>query len=313
MITILYGIKDDYSDVTRKAHLLSTNNIIIIPANDVNRAELFGDPHPNILKHILIKTVCDGNQSEILYNNDQKIVIDFTKYKISFEKNWYDYSIPDAKKRLSHIHTNLFLKYGNFWEEYPEQLMTVTHLGKNNKVLEIGGNIGRNTLVIATILENDKNLVTLEPHPDIVKQLEHNKAINNYTFNIENAALSYRKLIQKGWESYPGELAVNDLSFSEAGFININTITFEELEIKYDIIFDTIIADCEGALYYILQDNPNILDNIKLFITENDYQDINHKNFIDNLLREKQFERIYFAGMGWGPCKDFFYEVWKKN
>lgn len=309
-ITILYGITNNYSDITRIAHFLSVNDIITIPANDVQRAILFGDPQPNILKHILIRTVCDGIQKETIYKNNQEIVIDFSKYNTLSKKYICDHSISDAKQKLNCIHNNVRLKYGNFWEEYPEQLMTATYLDKNSKVLELGGNIGRNTLVIATILENDKNLVTLEPHPEIVKQLEHNKEINMCTFNIENAALSYRKLIQKGWASYPGELVIGN---NQNEFININIITFEELEKKYDIIFDTIIADCEGALYYILQDNPNILDNIKLFIMENDYQDINHKNFVDDLLKEKHFERIYFSGLGWGPCKDFFYEVWKKN
>jgi hypothetical protein len=96
------------------------------------------------------------------------------------------------------------------------------------------------------------------------------------------------------------------------GYTEVKTITYEELERKYDVVFDTIIADCEGALYYILADNPNILDNIKLMIMENDYRDINQKKLVDAILTYKGLTRCYYQCGGWHPCFDNFYEVWKK-
>ena len=94
---------------------------------------------------------------------------------------------------------------------------------------------------------------------------------------------------------------------------NINIITYDEIKKKYNIVFDTLILDCEGAFYYILMDMPEILENIKLIIMENDYHNIDHKNYIDSILKSNNFYVDYTQSGGWGPCYNNFYEVWKKD
>ena len=96
------------------------------------------------------------------------------------------------------------------------------------------------------------------------------------------------------------------------GYKNVNIINLEQLKDKYNIIFDTLVVDCEGAFYYILLDMPEILNNIKLIIMENDYWDQSHKMYVDNVLREKGFILDYAESGGWGPCFNNFFEVWKK-
>jgi hypothetical protein len=131
-------------------------------------------------------------------------------------------------------------------------------------------------------------------------------------FYIENSALSQRKLIQKGWNTIVSDTVLE-------GYKSVNTITLSELMEKYKIVFDTLIIDCEGAFYYILKDMPDILNNIKLIITENDYRDINHKNYIDTILKENNFYVDYFEKGSKEaqdlkfPCYLNFYEVWKRN
>jgi hypothetical protein len=83
-------------------------------------------------------------------------------------------------------------------------------------------------------------------------------------FFVENSALSKRPLIQKDWDTIVSDVVLE-------GYKKVNTITLEELHYKYKIEFDTLILDCEGAFYYILLDMPEILNNIKLIIVENDY------------------------------------------
>lgn len=120
--------------------------------------------------------------------------------------------------------------------------MAIRYLTGNEKVLEIGGNIGRNSLIIASILNNNNNnnFVTLESDGNISKQLIENRDLNNFNFYIESSALSKRKLIQKVWDTIPSDTL-------QEGYNWINTITFHELKIKYNIDFDTLILDCEGA------------------------------------------------------------------
>ena len=167
--------------------------------------------------------------------------------------------------------------------ELPEQLMVVRYLKGNERVLEIGGNIGRNSLVISSILgKNSENLVVLESDRDNALKLKENREINNMKFHIEASALSVRKLIQKDWNTIVCDKLL-------PGYKEVDIISFKALKKKYNIKFDTLVLDCEGAFYYILKDMPEILENIKLIITENDYSQRDQKLYVDTILKRNNF------------------------
>ena len=65
----------------------------------------------------------------------------------------------DAK--LQELQQNIKIEHGSLAEEYPEQLMSYIFLYLDSKVLEIGGNIGRNSMIIASKVSNE-NYVVLE-------------------------------------------------------------------------------------------------------------------------------------------------------
>ena len=47
----------------------------------------------------------------------------------------------------------------------------------------------------------------------------------------------------------------------------INTITWNELKQKYNMNFNVLVVDCEGALYYTLKDEPefsNVFETIMI-------------------------------------------------
>lgn len=124
---------------------------------------------------------------------------------------------------------------------------------------------------------------------------------------MENAALSKRDLVQKGWNTM--EVPTGNAE----GYYTVNKISLQELKEKYPLKFDTLILDCEGAFYYILLDMPEILNNIELILMENDYWDISQKIYIDQVLKNNNFYVHYKEKGGWGPCEENFFEVWKKN
>ncbi len=297
---IKYGSINNNIDVTDIClTILNKDNIISIPYGDNNRIVYFTDPMPGMSKNIFIFTDDDMYK----YNDNYSIKIDLINSKLIIidEKG----ILNKIDNRLNEIHSKLNIKYGSLSDELPEQKMAIRFLKGDEKVLEIGGNIGRNSLVISSILNDQSNLVVLESNISIANHLEENKLLNNYKFNIESSALSNRKLIQKGWDTIPSD-------YLYVGYSWVNTITLKDLEKKYNIEFDTLILDCEGAFYYILIDMPEILNNIKLIIMENDYTDISHKQYIDTKLIENKFNRVYVESGGWGPCRDNFFEVWKK-
>jgi FkbM family methyltransferase len=292
---ICYGVTNNNMEVTDMCMKQIKNNIIIIPSGDANRANLFTDPLVGIHKYIIIEH--DGIITK--YNEYVQIRINTITNEIETVNN------SDINNKLLNIHSKLKINHGNLNDEIPEQKMVVRYLTGNEKVLEIGGNIGRNTMVIASIVDN-ANMVTLECDPTISKQLTENRDLNNFKFNIECAALSNRKLIQKGWDTMPSDTLLD-------GFSWVNTITLDNLKNKYNIAFDTLVLDCEGAFYYILIDMPQILDNIHLIIMENDYWDISHKQYIDDVLLKNNFKVDYAEQGGWGPCYNNFFEVWKRQ
>jgi FkbM family methyltransferase len=325
---ILYGTKETNIDVTERCYgKLMKENIIKIPRDDNVRANFFSDPLFGVVKSIfIIKENKEGQESQDSQNNliqeydhltdiyiDTKTSEIYTKELP--ECNAVIYSNSDYKQKLKNIHSQLKIGYGDFEEEYSEQLMAVRYLTGNEKVLELGSNIGRNSLVINYILsqKNNNNFVTLESDTDISNILKYNRDLNKFNFHIENAALSKRRLIQRNWDTICSDVLLD-------GYKNVNTITLEELNKKYNIDFDTLILDCEGAFYYILLDMPEILNNIKLIIMENDYYNINHKNYIDDILLKNNFYVDYVECGGsmlaynkFPHLYDRFFEVWKKK
>lgn len=307
MKQILYGTELKYIDVTLNCVNLfkkGTNRIgneFFIPPLDGERCRLFGDPLSGILKHIIILY---ENEREILPHGTPKY-INFNDIDInSFSRKEIDFN-TDV---LQQIHKNNSLLSGTFKDELVEQKMTLKFLRSNSKVLEIGGNIGRNSMVIASILDDEKNLVVLESNRQIAKLLKFNRDNNGFKFHILDSALSYRPLIQNGWVSKPS-------SENKEGE-SVKTLTFEYIEEKYNIEFNAIVADCEGALFYILKDNKNIMKNIRTVIIENDFSDLKHKEFVNEIFKEFGLSCIYSEPLLNNeynlPCADYFYEVWKR-
>jgi FkbM family methyltransferase len=215
----------------------------------------------------------------------------------------------NSVQKLKQLHEKLKLNYGNFREEYPEQLMSALYIKPDNIVLELGGNIGRNSCIIASLLNNSNNLVVFESDPDNASKLKENCDLNNLNFIIEDCAISKTELLQKDWITKTKDLIKdNEL----ANWKPIKTMSWLQIKNKYKITFDTLVADCEGALYYILKDEPDFLETFKTIIIENDFNDIEHKKFVDSEFKRFGFNNVYTKSGGFGPCYNCFFEVWIK-
>ena len=281
-----YGTKNNKIDVTDIIYKnIMKDDKITIPHNDLSRKKLFKiDPCPNKVKSVYI------NDKE--YNDSLEIII---------HNNIITINEP-YKEKLYKIHNELKFE-GNIKDELPEQLLSVQYINPNSKILEIGSNIGRNSCIIAKLLKDSSNLTTIETIKKSIEILTKNKNQNNLRFNIIEGALSKKPLIQKGWRC---QIQENDIILP--GFTKVKTFNYSLIKDNYD----TLVIDCEGAFYYILIDFPEILNNIKLIIIENDFIDIKHKEYVDNLLNKNGLKSIYHMPGGKGPCRNKFYEVFKK-
>ena len=303
IIHIYYGVDSNYTDITRKAMKSLTNhNYLNIPSSEKERCEALGYPYTDTPKNI--KIIYFGKEYIIKDNECFSLNLDDLKVKSLRIEN----HILEPVERLKSLHKKMFIAFGDKQGEYPEQLICVKYINPTDIVLEIGGNIGRSSCVISSILQDSSNLVVLETCPFNCEQLKFNKNINGFNFYIENSALSYKPLTQKNWNTYVQE---ND-SVPE-GHMKVNTITFEELLKKYHHKFNTLVLDCEGAIYQILIDNPNILNDINKIIIENDFDSYEKKKFVDTIFEKYGFHCIYNEKGGWGECEEFFYQVFIKR
>jgi FkbM family methyltransferase len=307
---ILYGAQTTYVDVTYLAFLsFWQGGYLIFPASDDERATGLGDPLPRIVKTIKVRY----EEVEFIYEAGQRArikcpLMSFASRRTLWETEGSKLSAPE--ERLSWIHRHSRLPFGSMTDEYPEQLMVAKFLHPSATVLELGANIGRNTTVIATVLDDDRKLVALECDPRTAAQLRTTRDLNSLRFHVEASALSRVKLCQRAWQTVPYEGKVPE------GHTPVQTITFPALEEKYQLRFDTLVADCEGALYYILQDEPALLENFHTVILENDFLDLEQKKWVDAQLAAAGLREVYRAGLEhWSvpELREVFFQVFRRE
>jgi len=344
LIRFFYGKDQNYVDVTQQVlRTCSDGGRIYIPANDILRGSLFPDPLYGVVKNIVVirenqlrpgefdaagDVIGFGSSSCCMYSADTAVTVSLTdqeRRELYPEPDGIDQpvngialearhsNLTTVADQITRIQAGLTFAGGSLTDELPEQTMVVRFLDPAAKVLELGANIGRNTLMIASVLQDQRNLVSLECDPVSAEMLRNNRFANRFAFHIEPSALSYRPLIQKGWQTTPSE----DVP---PGYARVGTVTFEELISKYDIEFDTLVADCEGALYWILRDSDALLERIHTVILEADYPSADQKAEVDRIFRVHGLERIYSEPLvvDWdhpfpAECAESFFEVWTKE
>ena len=197
------------------------------------------DIYLNILPYRLV--------GHLLNSNNRNIKIE--KFKIKFPKS----SNEEMGKYFFNVYEN------------NERSLIRKHLDSNSNVLELGGCVGVVSNVINDILNNKSNHIVLEANPNLIQFLTHNKKINKAQFKIENLILSKKK---ESW-FYISKNILSSSSYKDNPFLNqkkVKCLTYEQIQNKHSISFDTLIMDIEGAEYEVLKSIN--YKKIKLIIVE---------------------------------------------
>lgn len=291
-----YGAGSVYRDVTDIIiKKLSRRGTIFIPQNDGERAHHFGDPLPGVVKEVVITLEERGKLKRLTYPHGMIGLVDLpiASRKISYQELNH---VSSPAKKLKKIHKSLLLSGGSLSEEYPQQLHIAEFISQDAKVLQLGANIGRNSLIIASLLQDDRNLVAVECNAVKANILECNKHNNQFNFYVETSAISDHNECIKS-----------------LGVVDGKTITLPDFMEKYQIYFDTLVVNCEGALFHILRSYPKLLYGINLVIVENDYPSYDQKVYVDCIFRDFGLEIIRSnPGPSSRVCESNFYEVWQR-
>lgn len=196
---------------------------------------------------------------------------------------------PELNDRVNELteQLNFVDEYGNVINvldyERPEQVLNAKFIHPNAKVLEIGGRYGVASGFINECLEenNKTNHVVVEPDITVLNALKRNRKVNNSKFEIFNGTVSEQSLTL-----IPNGSATRS-SPDDASLIEF--MTYNEIQNKYQIEFDTLIVDCEGFFETFLDAFHADMNKVKYIFLEYDFPTICNYDKIEGILTSMGF------------------------
>lgn len=176
-------------------------------------------------------------------------------------------------------------------KELVEQSMSMRFLTGTETVLEIGGCIGRNSLVIASILnQHGGRLVTVEANPAIVPKLLQARRASGLVFDIISKPMSRQRMIVKNHRA----LRIGPSDRVPNGWREVATTTYNDVRIATGInSFDTLVIDCEGSFHGIFNEFPEVMRNVNKILIENDSLDAKEAEEIHQYIRDRGLRPIW--------------------
>jgi hypothetical protein len=168
--------------------------------------------------------------------------------------------------------------------EYPEQCLVNYYLDPKACVLELGARYGSVSCIINKKLEIKTNQVSVEPDSNVWNTLDDNIRLNNCNITVHKGFVSRTplELLDYGYASVSTPV-INSTK---------DSLTIEDLEEKYGLTFNTLVADCEGYLETFFNENPHLYSLLHTVIFEADYPNKCNYGKIRNSLKESGFTEL---------------------
>jgi len=119
------------------------------------------------------------------------------------------------------------------------------------QVLELGARLGTTSCTIRQKIGHNGNLVLIEPDRSVIPALQQNLSHNNCAASLFVGVIGVKDLRFHQTNAANAHLVPEQGCHDEkdgGSFYTVPAITFSELEKKYQVKFDTLIADCEGCV-----------------------------------------------------------------
>tara|TARA_Y100000748_G_scaffold288058_1_gene272656 strand:- start:9365 stop:10342 length:978 start_codon:yes stop_codon:yes gene_type:complete len=309
MISILYG-SHGMPMIECTERFYTEGMGAFIPSGDLERLWTVGadkDPHPGVKKVIVVhQCLEDGRQVLTTIPAAQSARISPDGH-LALDED----PIRRATDRLSRLHDGMVELPEDHALEHMEQVMSCMHVRGTERILEIGGNVGRNTAVLGQIMKERAaggSITTLETLKDEAGRLEKLVRTNGFPVKVVNAALSRTELVQYGWNTAPKGAPGTE------GWWDVQTVALEELTKEGD--FDTLVVDCEGAFEGVLAEWPELLETVDVVQIENDFNvDASATNVM--LALQKAGFYLWFSAplQSWHsfPRGHQFYQIFRKK
>ena len=171
--------------------------------------------------------------------------------------------------------------------ELIEKYLCWNFIEPNSCVLELGARYGSVSCIINKRISDNTKQVSVEPDSLVWDALERNITDNNCFITLHKGFVSKtnHSLTRFGYAT---------TSTRDATQTSIPSLSIEDLQIKHNLIFDTLVADCEGFLEVFFEEHPFMYSQIHTIIFEADYpQKCNYERIRSNLIKSGFKEIIY--------------------
>lgn len=160
--------------------------------------------------------------------------------------------------------------------EVQEQHDANTFIKPDDKVLELGARYGGVSITINKILKNKKDHVAVEPEAKVWNALEKNRNRHYCEFQICKGAISNKPLKMNeggynGFANFTSDAETNDIPLFKISDFNID--------------FNVLVVDCEGALENFYNENKDLFNNLRLILYEKDGIDCNYEYLEDEFTK----------------------------
>lgn len=286
-----YGYNYNYKDITDIIYnKLLNNNVVNIPPSDNERPILFqGDPYPNIVKHLYVEDTNEVFEKKysLIVGPDRELFLDVNypleiQYPYNNRKWWHSEGkyVCNPYERIKGLQCRIKLEYSSFDDNQYERDTIVQFINENDNVIEVNGENGRNSIILATIIYDLNNFVSLEENYHKCNQVRKNIYNNSYNFNLYNMYIdSYLNLPENKHKEHHQ---------------------------------NTLVAFKEDELYTLFNRIPsffNIFNKVRKIITNCHYSQLEFDIFVSNFLVGNGFICIYTA-VGNSPDKKC--QVWMR-
>jgi FkbM family methyltransferase len=198
-------------------------------------------------------------------------------------------TLASELKRLRKRHQLLPLAHGSLEDELAEQLLATRHLEPSDRVLEFGGNIGRSSVIISSMLTDpSKQHLVLD-----VQKCMANAMSSQMHFRVLHGAISPHRLKQHHWNSTPYDPNTPLLPHE----VEVPTYTWSQVQKYFQIDFNVLVLDCEGCSAELLQDST-ILDRIEKVLLEHDFRSREDHAAFEETLRNRGFTQVDSIRLG---------------
>jgi FkbM family methyltransferase len=191
------------------------------------------------------------------------------------------------------IETTIYLD--KIWEEHLAKIMSLYLDGSNGAMIDVGANIGANTLPLAAKHPQIK-FHCYEPHPEIFGRLKNNIKLNNFK-NIEPVNSAVSNSTEKSLKFYAQKSADNmgrsslqlNSDIKEHDEISVSTISIDDIFANSSDPILLIKIDTQGTELEVLQSAKKTIEKFRptiLFELEDRYFLDSERDSAKKMLKE---------------------------